>query len=364
MSAVAVNTSLYIPHIFANFSKEFVAGVFEKLQIGKVKNIDFVLKVNSQGKEYNAAYIHFEYWNDTIASRNFHSRVVDSKDEARIVYDEPWFWVVLENKARKYTPGERKPRIQLDDPVQKVAYIPQEVTAATIEMEVEEDSPSVHEEEIKLAEPKEEDNDDNASYDSYRERINRMEMSDDEVSVGSGYGDDAWVNEQADEEDDDNASYNSHIAKLRMMQKSDVSYVYDHCDYRNQEEEEQAAELQMMGEEEDNMEWIQKVIEENCMMEVDEEIEEDERNLDEIADAIEEVETQMIEVEAKMDQEEEDQDMIYIDGRYVQTLEQENNTLRQESYALRLQLQQYADMYNKELIKTQALVEVIQAIKK
>lgn len=361
MSAVAVNTSLYIPHIFANFDKDFVANVFEKLQIGKVKNIDFVLKTNGQGKEYNAAYIHFEYWNDTIVARNFHSRVVDPKNEARIVYDEPWFWVVLENKARKYVPGERKPRIQLDEPLQKVAYIPQEVTAATIEMEVEEVSPSVHEEEIKLAEPTEEDNDDNSSYDSLSKRINRMEMSDDdELSFGSGYGDDAWVNEQA-EEDDDNASYNSHTAKLNRMRKSDVSYDYD--DDYNQEDEEKAAELQMMAEEEDNnMEWLQYIVEEKRLIEVDDEIEEeDERNRDEIANAIEEEENQMMEVEAII--EEEAKDMIYIDGRYVQTLEQENNVFRQENYALRIQLQQYVDMYNKEHIKTEALLEAIKAIK-
>jgi len=107
------NISLYIPHIFANFSKEFVAKVFEDLNIGNVKNIDFVSKFGQDGKEYNAAYIHFNEWYDTIAARNFQSRVMDSKMEARVVYDEPWYWIVLENKARKYVPGERKPRIDL-----------------------------------------------------------------------------------------------------------------------------------------------------------------------------------------------------------------------------------------------------------
>jgi hypothetical protein len=293
-AAAAVNTSLYIPHIFANFDKEFVANVFEKLKIGKVKSIDFVLKTNGQGKEYNAAYIHFDYWHDTIAARNFHTKVVNPNEEARIVYDEPWFWVVLENKARKYVPGERKPRIQLDEPAPKKpkAYIPEEEPITT--MEVVEDS-----------------------------------KDDGEMDV----------------EVDDTSS----VVSMEM----------------NQEEEEESAE-KMQLEEDNNMEWIQQLIEENQMNEIEAEIEEDERNLDEIADAIEEEENQLMEVEAMIenDEQNEDQNMIFIDGRYVQSLEQENATIGQEIIALRMQLQQYADMYNKEVIKTQALVEVIQTIKK
>ena len=102
------------------------------------------------------------------------------------------------------------------------------------------------------------------------------------------------------------------------------------------------------------------------MNEIEAEIDEDERNYDEIADAIEEEENRLMEVEAMIenDEQNEDQNMIFIDGRYVQTLEQENATIWQEIIALRMQLQQYADMYNKEVIKTQALVEVIQTIKK
>lgn len=292
-AAAAVTTSLYIPHIFANFDKDFVASVFEKLNIGKVKNIDFILKTNGQGKEYNAAYIHFEYWHDTIAARNFHSRVVNPNEEARIVYDEPWFWVVLENKARKYVPGERKPRIQLDElaPKKPKVYIPEEEPITT--MEVVEDS----------------------KYES-----------------------------EMDVEVDDTSS----VVSMEM----------------NQEEEEDAEKMQL--EEDNNMEWIQQVIEEKQMNEIEAEIEEDERNYDEIADAIEEEENRLMEVEAMIenDEQNEDQNMIFIDGRYVQTLEQENATIWQEIIALRMQLQQYADMYNKEVIKTQALVEVIQTIKK
>ena len=124
MSAAIENMSLYIPHVFPNFTKEDVAKAFEDNCIGKVKNIDFVAKMTYKegvSKLYNAAYIHFEEWYDNIVARNFHSRVRDPIKEARLMYEDPWYWVVLENKARKYLPGERKPCIVLDStPVSKV----------------------------------------------------------------------------------------------------------------------------------------------------------------------------------------------------------------------------------------------------
>jgi hypothetical protein len=115
MSAQIENISLYIPHVFPNYTKEDVKNVFENQKIGKVSHVDFVSKMGQDGKPYNAAYIHFEFWCDTIANRNFQSRICDPTKEARVVYDEPWYWIVLENKARKYAAGERKPRIDLSD---------------------------------------------------------------------------------------------------------------------------------------------------------------------------------------------------------------------------------------------------------
>lgn len=110
-----VITSLYIPHIFSNYTINDVTRVFRDQQIGDVKTIDFVSKMSNDGKTYNAAYVHFEKWYDTISARNLHSRVLDNKTEARIMYEEPWYWIVLENKARKHIPGERKQCIIIDD---------------------------------------------------------------------------------------------------------------------------------------------------------------------------------------------------------------------------------------------------------
>ena len=113
MSAIK-NISLYIPHIFANYTKSDVSNVFENLNIGKVKNIDFISKMDQDGKTFNAAYIHFEYWFDNIVASNFQERVL-TKSPAKLMYDDPWFWLVLENKGRKFATGERKQCIDLGD---------------------------------------------------------------------------------------------------------------------------------------------------------------------------------------------------------------------------------------------------------
>jgi len=129
MSAQFSNISLYIPHVFPNFTKEDVMEVFENQKIGKVSHVDFVSKMGQDGKAYNAAYIHFEFWCDTIANRNFQARICDPTKEARVVYDEPWYWIVLENKARKYAAGERKPRIDLGLSSKPVVVAPKPAVA-------------------------------------------------------------------------------------------------------------------------------------------------------------------------------------------------------------------------------------------
>jgi hypothetical protein len=109
------NISLYIPHVFANYSKDDVAQVFEKLYIGKVSRVDFVAKHGQDGSDYNAAYIHFDYWCNNSAAFNFQERVLNPKKEARLVYEDPWYWIVLENKGKKVVPGQPKTRIDLGE---------------------------------------------------------------------------------------------------------------------------------------------------------------------------------------------------------------------------------------------------------
>lgn len=107
------NISLYVPHVFANYSRADVARVFNEY-VGDVKEVDFVSKKSHDGRPYNAAYIHFHAWHNNHATVNLHARVLDPSQEARIVYDDPWYWIVLENKGQKLA-HTNKPRIECRD---------------------------------------------------------------------------------------------------------------------------------------------------------------------------------------------------------------------------------------------------------
>ena len=115
MSNAVKNISLFIPHIFANYRKEDVAKVFEDKQIGKVNHIDYIKKFNN-GTDYYAAYIHFDFWYENSDAVKLNKDVLDTKKEARIMYEEPWYWIVLENKTPQkmnIRSGDRKLRIDI-----------------------------------------------------------------------------------------------------------------------------------------------------------------------------------------------------------------------------------------------------------
>jgi len=114
MSSNFANISLYIPHVFANINKKRIADTFENLRIGNVKRVDIVRKRGAGGEDFNSVYIHFNYWYDNIAARNFQDRVLDPNMEARIVYDEPWYWIVLENKGAKVKSSDRKHSLNIE----------------------------------------------------------------------------------------------------------------------------------------------------------------------------------------------------------------------------------------------------------
>jgi len=116
MSSVNQSLSLFIPRVFANITQERIADIFHILGLGSVRRVDRVLKQDAQGAEYYSVYIHFEEWYESATVANFQERVTNPEKEARIVYDDPWWWIVLENKGQKRVPGERKPTLVLDEP--------------------------------------------------------------------------------------------------------------------------------------------------------------------------------------------------------------------------------------------------------
>ncbi len=107
--------SIYIPHVFASISKEEIMETFESQCLGKIKTIDFVSKIGKNGENYNAAYLHFKEWFNNSSAKNLQEKLKNPEKEARVIYDDPWFWLVLENKSKKHFSGEKQPRLVLGD---------------------------------------------------------------------------------------------------------------------------------------------------------------------------------------------------------------------------------------------------------
>jgi hypothetical protein len=95
--------SLYIPRVFPNISAEQIKNVFESLNYGKVFNVELVPRsVNSNGESSNMAFVHFTYWYYTPMVCEFQRKVLNTSEEARIIYDDPYYWIVLPNKTAKH----------------------------------------------------------------------------------------------------------------------------------------------------------------------------------------------------------------------------------------------------------------------
>jgi hypothetical protein len=94
------NTSLFIPHVFSNIDDEKIKSVIENdYKLGTVNSIDKISKTSSDGKTYNSVYIHFDKWNNDEKTKKFLMRLKDTTKESHIIYDKPWFWIVLENTS-------------------------------------------------------------------------------------------------------------------------------------------------------------------------------------------------------------------------------------------------------------------------
>jgi len=95
--------SLYIPRVVDQWAnEEKIAAVFHTLNIGSVSRIDFVEKQSENGRVYYQAFVYFSEWYDTPSARGLQERITahaedGEKPAARIVYNDPWFWLLLVN---------------------------------------------------------------------------------------------------------------------------------------------------------------------------------------------------------------------------------------------------------------------------
>ena len=87
--------SLYIPVIDEKIDQAFITGIFENLQIGEISRIDFVYSL--VGKKQ--AFIHFNKWYDNSKVHELQKKIMSPSANARIIYDKPKFWPILQNRT-------------------------------------------------------------------------------------------------------------------------------------------------------------------------------------------------------------------------------------------------------------------------
>ena len=99
------NLSLMISRVFPQWTNEqHITDVFQKQDIGKVYKVDIIRKPDEPGRHYPIyqAFIYFSVWYDNEIAFHFQERIFNSVNkQTRVVYDDPWFWVVFENKSKK-----------------------------------------------------------------------------------------------------------------------------------------------------------------------------------------------------------------------------------------------------------------------
>jgi len=87
--------SIFVPRMFANIHEERIRHVFKTLNIGDVNKVDLVARTNKNGATYNMAFIHFHGLYNTESAKTFKQDVENPDKQAKLVYEDPWFWLVL-----------------------------------------------------------------------------------------------------------------------------------------------------------------------------------------------------------------------------------------------------------------------------
>jgi hypothetical protein len=92
--------SLVIPRVFPQYIDEAnIIKIFRDQKLGEIFKVSIVRMPNEKGRKYPIykAYLYFSVWFESIIVQNFQDRIYGKHRQARVVYDDPWFWTVFQN---------------------------------------------------------------------------------------------------------------------------------------------------------------------------------------------------------------------------------------------------------------------------
>jgi hypothetical protein len=94
-------TSVYIPRVFSNIHPNVISQTFEKQNIGIVDHIQVIQRPKKGKCSSYMAFIYFKEWFANPSAVNLAERIADANKQARIVYDDPYYWIVLPNTTKR-----------------------------------------------------------------------------------------------------------------------------------------------------------------------------------------------------------------------------------------------------------------------
>jgi len=102
--------SLVIPRVFPQWGvdEEKICQIFHEQCIGRVYKVSIVRMPDSRRRNYPIykAYVYFSAWYENEIAYNFQQRTLNG--QARVVYDDPWHWVVFKNTEKRLSKNDRR----------------------------------------------------------------------------------------------------------------------------------------------------------------------------------------------------------------------------------------------------------------
>ena len=121
--------SIVIPRVFKNIGEKRIRAIIYKLNFGFLQRVDIVPK---RGKEFNVVFLHFSQWNTTATANAIRSRL-DEGQQVKIVYEDPWYWLIKKSEATRPEERPKKRPVPFIDFYHKPTATAEPKTTATAE---------------------------------------------------------------------------------------------------------------------------------------------------------------------------------------------------------------------------------------
>ena len=117
--------SIYIPRVFSNIDEAKIRFIFKNLSIGLVDRVDMIAKTNSKDEKYNMVFVWFSEWFNNSAAVNLREKIEDKNTQAKFVYDDPWYWILLPNTSKNEASTVENKEKKTEQPQQQQPMVQQ-----------------------------------------------------------------------------------------------------------------------------------------------------------------------------------------------------------------------------------------------